>query len=190
MALYQSLPDSRLAALLKDGDALAYSEIFERYKILLYKHGFRMLDDQEDANDVIQDVFLALWQKRETLTIKTSLAAYLYQSVRNRIFDHLTHQKVIARYLSSIRDFIEAGQYITEEQIRARELATIIEAEIAALPQKMREVFELSRNEELSYRDIARKLNISDKTVKQQVYNAVKILRLKVNLLRSILPLL
>jgi RNA polymerase sigma-70 factor (ECF subfamily) len=190
MALYQSLPDSRLAALLKDGDALAYTEIFERYKILLYKHGFRMLDDQEDANDVIQDVFLALWQKRETLTIKTSLAAYLYQSVRNRIFDHLTHQKVIARYLSSIRDFIEAGQYITEEQIRARELATIIEAEIAALPQKMREVFELSRNEELSYRDIARKLNISDKTVKQQVYNAVKILRLKVNLLRSILPLL
>jgi RNA polymerase sigma-70 factor (ECF subfamily) len=190
MALYQSLPDSRLAALLKDGDALAYTEIFERYKTLLYKHAFRMLEDEEDANDVIQDVYLALWQKRETLTIKISLAAYLYQSVRNRIFDHLTHQKVIARYLHSIRDFIEAGQYITEEQIRAKELAAIIETEIAALPQKMREVFELSRNEELSHKDIARKLNISDKTVKQQVYNAVKILRLKVNLLRSILPLL
>jgi RNA polymerase sigma-70 factor (ECF subfamily) len=190
MALYQSLLDSRLAALLKDGDALAYTEIFERYKILLYKHAFRMLEDQEDSNDVIQDVFLALWQKRDTLTIKTSLAAYLYQSVRNRIFDRITHQKVIARYLSSIRDFIEAGQYTTQEQLRAKELAAIIETEIAALPRKMREVFELSRNEELSYKDIARKLNISDKTVKQQVYHAVKILRLKVNLLRTFLPLL
>src|SRR5579872_3035056 len=179
MALYQSLPDARLAALLKEGDQSAYTEIFQRYKRILYKHAFRMLEDQDDANDVIQDVFLALWQKRESLIIKGSLAAYLYQSVRNRIFDRITHQKVIARYIASIRDFMEAGQWITEEELRAKELAAIIETEIAALPRKMREVFELSRQEELSYKEIARKLNISDKTVKQQVHNAVKILRLK-----------
>ena len=188
MALYQSLPDARLAALLKEGDQSAYTEIFQRYKRILYKHAFRMLEDQDDANDVIQDVFLALWQKRESLTIKGSLAAYLYQSVRNRIFDRITHQKVIARYIASIRDFMEAGQWITEEELRAKELAAIIETEIAALPRKMREVFELSRQEELSYKEIARKLNISDKTVKQQVHNAVKILRLKVNLLRMMFP--
>lgn len=190
MALYRSLPDSKLVALLNDGDALAYTEIFERYKVILYKHTIRMLEDQEDANDVIQDVFLALWQRRDTLTVKTSLAAYLYQSVRNRVFDRMAHEKVVARYLCSIRDFVEEGPFVIDEQVRARELAAIIETEIAALPRKMREVFELSRQEELSYKDIAQKLNISDKTVKQQVYNAIKILRLKVNLLRTIFPFL
>ncbi|HEV3411102.1 MAG TPA: RNA polymerase sigma-70 factor [Puia sp.] len=190
MALYPSFPDTRLAALLKEGDQSAYTEIFERYKTILYKHAFRMLQDPDDANDVIQDIFLALWQKRDTLTIKTSLAAYLYHSLRNRIFDRIAHQKVIARYVNSIRDFVEAGQYVADEQNRAEELAAIIEKEIAALPRKMREVFELSRHEDLSYKEIGLKLNISDKTVKQQVYNAVKILRLKVNLLRLFLPFL
>ncbi|HXD77004.1 MAG TPA: RNA polymerase sigma-70 factor [Puia sp.] len=190
MALYQSLPDSRLAALLKAGDEVAYTEIFERYKVILYKHAFRVLEDRDDANDVIQDVFLALWQKKDMLAVETSLGAYLYHAVRNRIFDRISHRKVVDKYIRSIRDFMEAGQYTTDEAIRAKELAAIIEAEVAALPRKMREVFELSRNEELSYKEIARRLNISDKTVKQQVYNAVKILRLKTNLIRTFLPFL
>lgn len=190
MANYNKLTDQELAALLKEGDNMAYTEIFERYKVILYKHAFRLLNDQDDANDVIQDVFFTIWQKKDTIVFKTSLSAYLYNSVRNRIFDLITHHKVAARYVDSIRDFVAIGNYITDEQIRAKELAAIIEKEVAALPTKMREVFELSRQEELSYKQIAQQLNISDKTVKQQVYNAVKILRLKVGSLLTIFMVL
>lgn len=190
MANYSKFTDNELTVLLKQGDGYAYSEIFERYKTILYKHAFRLLNDEDEANDVIQDVFLSIWQKKDALNLKTSLSAYLYGSVRNRIFDMISHQKVVAKYADSIRAYFEAGQYITDEQVRARELAAIIEKEIAALPPKMRMVFELSRREELSYKNIGAQLNISEKTVKQQVHNAVKILRLKINTFLTVFPFL
>lgn len=178
---YAKHTDRKLAALLEQGDEYAYTEIFERYKVLLYKHAYRLLGDEDEANDIISDLFLALWQKRGSLNPQVSLSAYLYGSVRNRVFDLMTHQKVIARYLDSIREFITQGHYETDELIRAKELAAIIEWEIAALPPKMREVFELSRSGEFSYKEIGEMLNITEGTVKQQVHNALKTLRLKIH---------
>ena len=178
---YAKHTDRELIALLGQGNEYAYTEIFERYKVLLYKHAFRLLGDEDEANDVISDLFLALWQKRGSLNPQVSLSSYLYGSVRNRVFDLMDHQKVIARYLDSIRGFIEQGNYETDERVREKELATIIEREIAALPPKMREVFELSRSGEFSYKEIGERLNIREGTVKQQVHNAVKTLRLKIH---------
>jgi RNA polymerase sigma-70 factor (ECF subfamily) len=86
---------------------------------------------------------------------------------------------VRTHYINSLQDFIDQGVYITDEQIREKELSAQIEKEILCLPQKMREVFELSRNTDMSYKKIGQQLHISDKTVKKQVGNAVKILRLK-----------
>ncbi|MCD0489184.1 RNA polymerase sigma-70 factor [Pedobacter sp. MC2016-14] len=190
MSVYRKYSDLELAALLKDGDAYAYTEIYERYKFILYKHAFRLLGDEEECNDVIQDLFLALWQKRDSLAFKTALSSYLYNSVRNRVFDLITHKKVQTKYLESIRDFMEQGAFVTEEYLRAKELSAAIEREITALPKKMREIFELSRDEELSYKQIAEKLGLSANTVKQQVYNAVKILRAKISSLLTIWPFL
>ena len=187
---YAKHTDRELTALLGQGDEYAYTEIFERYKALLYKHAYRLLRDEDEANDIISDLFLALWQKRGSLNLHVSLSSYLYSSVRNRVFDLMSHQKVIARYLDSIREFIDQGHYETDERIRAKELATIIEREIAALPPKMREVFELSRSGEFSYKEIGERLNIREGTVKQQVYNAVKTLRLKIHSFLVLFPFL
>ena len=178
---YAKLNDLKLTSLLQQGDEYAYTEIFERYKVLLYKHAYRLSGDEDEANDILSDLFLALWQKRESLNLKISLSSYLYGSIRNRVFDLMTHQKVIARYLDSIQEFIAQGHYETDERIRAKELAAIIEREIAALPPKMRKVFELSRSGELSYKEIGEMLNVTEGTVKQQVHNAVKTLRLKIH---------
>lgn len=190
MTDYSVFNDFELAKLLKEGDQYAYTEIFERYKGLLYKHAYRLLSDQEEANDIIQDLFLTLWQKRAGLNLTTSLSSYLYSAVRNRIFDLISHQKVASKYLDSIKAFVEQGDYITDEQIRSNELSRIIEREIASLPPKMRKVFELSRTGDLSYKEIGQQLNISDKTVKQQAYNAVKILKLKINSYLALFPFL
>ena len=186
MKNYSEYTDHELAVFLTEGDQFAFTEIFNRYKVILYKHAFRLLNNQEEANDVIQDVFIKLWQKKDALVFKVSLSSYLYTSVRNRIFDLISHQEVATKYVDSIRSFMKTGDYIVDEQIRMKELTAIIEKEIAALPKKMREVFELSRQDELSYKQIGQQLNISDKTVKQQVHNAVKILRLKLNSISAI----
>lgn len=180
MAKYSNFTDHELIVLVTENDHLAYTEIFDRYKVILYKHACKLLNDYEEANDVIQDTFVKLWEKRDSLNLNGSLSSYLYSAVRNRIFNLMSHQKVALKYLNSTFDFEARDSFIVEEDIMMKELAAIIESEIDALPPKMREVFRLSR-EKSSYKEVAQVLNISDKTVKQQVYNAVKILRLKMS---------
>lgn len=178
---YSKLTDSELANFLKKGDQYAYTQIFERYNELLLRHAYRLLENRSEAGDIVQDIFLIIWQKRENIVLNTALSAYLYRAVRNRIFDLISHKKVVARYAESIGAFMEQGYTFIDDRIREKELAAIIEKEIAALPPKMREVFLLSRQEEYSYQEIAGQLNITHKTAKQQVYNAVKTLKLKLD---------
>lgn len=190
MRLYSELSDVELVALLKAGNQLAYTEIFERYTRILLRHAFRLLSDHDEAHDVVQDVFLQLWQKREDLEFKTSISSYLYASVRNKIFNLLSHQKVVLRYAESISSFMVEGYNIVDDELREKELAAVIEREINALPAKMREVFLLNKKEELSYQEISERLNITSETAKQQVYKAMKILKLKMDSFLSIYPFL
>lgn len=148
-----------------------------------------MLEDRAEAEDVIQEVFLMLWTKRAGAAGAKSLSGYLYASVRNRILNHLTHQKVVDKYLDSIRTYMEAGGYTADELLREKELAAVIEREIEAMPPKMREIFLMSREQELSHKSIGELLNISDKTVKQQVYKAVKQLKGRVENFLKVIPI-
>ncbi len=181
MAEYNTYTDQELTAFLAGGDQLAYTEIFSRYVKLLVAHAFRLLGDRDEANDVVQDVFLMLWQKKDSLVFTTSLSSYLYTAIRNRIFNQMSHQKIVAKYADSIVGFMENGYSLSDDNLREKELAKIIEKEIEALPPKMRKVFLLRKKEELSYKEIAEILDITDKTAKHQVYSAVKILKLKIS---------
>jgi len=173
------LTDSELVSLLKEGDKEAYAEIYNRFKGVLYIHAFRLLQDKEEAKDVVHEIFSRLWTKREQLNFTIGLSAYLYASVRNLIFDQIARKKVESEYLSSLQAFIKEDDYITDHLIREKELVAMIDREIAELPAKMREVFELSRKANLTHRQIAEQLDISEKTVKKQVNNALKTLRVK-----------
>lgn len=173
------LTDSELVSLLKEGDKEAYAEIYNRFKGVLYIHAFRLLQDKEEAKDVVHEIFSRLWTKREQLNFTIGLSAYLYASVRNLIFDQIARKKVESEYLSSLQAFIKEDDYITDHLIREKELVAMIDREIAELPTKMREVFELSRKANLTHRQIAEQLDISEKTVKKQVNNALKTLRVK-----------
>jgi RNA polymerase sigma-70 factor (ECF subfamily) len=179
MEQYNLLTDSQLTDRLKEGDKNAYEEIYNRFKGVLFAHSFRMLQDTEETKDVLQEIFAVLWTKRNQLNFTVSLSAYLYAATRNRIFDLISRKKVESEYLSSLQDFIRQGDYITDHLVREKELVMMIEKEVSALPPKMREIFELSRGANLTHKQIAEQLNISDKTVKKQVNNALKILRLK-----------
>jgi len=184
---YNNCTDNELASLLIDGDQKAYAQLYDRFKGILYVHAYRILQDREDAKDIVQELFTVLWVKRSSLVFKTGIASYLYTSVKNRVFDKISSKKVASRYFESLRDFTLDEGYSTDDIIQEKELSALIEKEIAALPDKMRQIFELSRKGNLSHKEIASQLVLSDKTVKKQVSNALRILRLKLGSLGSML---
>lgn len=177
MISYTTLADTDLVAYLKDGDKAAFTEIYNRYKGLLYIHAYHKLRNQSEADDVVHELFAVLWTKRHDLVLRTHLSGYLYQAVRNRVIDLISHKKVASEYMVSLQHFIDHSIAETDHLVRANELAALIEKEITALPSKMRVVFELSRKANLSHKEIATKLELSEMTVKKHVNNALKILR-------------
>ncbi|MBB6273968.1 RNA polymerase sigma-70 factor (ECF subfamily) [Pedobacter cryoconitis] len=179
---YSKLTDTELAALLRSGDRLAFTEIYERYKSLLHRHAFKWTKDRDDAKDIIHEVFSNLWTKRETLSYSANLGPFLYAAVRNRIFNLLSHQRIVSTYIASVQQLINQGEYVTDHALRERELRLIIDKEIAVLPKKMQAVFKLSRNESFSHREIAEKLDLSEQTVRKHIQHALKILRVKLDM--------
>jgi RNA polymerase sigma-70 factor (family 1) len=182
MTAYTHFPDHELVVLLKTGNQDAYTEIYNRYKRLLYQHAFKRLHNQEEVDDIIHDLFTILWVKRESLELKTNLSGYLYTAVRNRILDHISHQQIESNYIVNLQQFLDKGVAVTDHRVRFNMLQELIDKEIAELPSKMREIFELSRKSQLSHQEIAEQLDISKKTVKNQVNNALKILRVRLGL--------
>ncbi|ACU05049.1 RNA polymerase sigma factor [Pedobacter heparinus] len=190
MTTYCSYTDAELTTLLKDGDRVAYAEIYERYKNLLYINAFKKTGNSDDAQDIIQEVFIMLWAKHKKLVINKNLASFLYTCIHHKVLDLFTHQKIDERHVTKLKDFLLLTSNNTDYNIREKQLALIIEREIAALPEKMREVFVLSRYEGLSQKEIALTMNISEETVKSQVKNALKILRTKLGLFTFLLFLI
>lgn len=182
--------DQQLLARLREGDHAAFTEIYNRYWSVLYLHARHMLGEPDLARDVIQEVFIGIWNKGGELELQTSLKAYLYKSVRNTILNMVRREKVQMGYMEELSHIYKEGTYDTEEQLRFNELSRLIEGEVQLMPPKMRVVFEMSRKEYLSHAEIASKLSISDSTVKKQVNKALRILRLRLNIPVSILLIL
>jgi len=177
--LYQSYTDQQLLGMLKMDDKAALNEIYKRYQGILYSHAYRRFPEREEVRDVVQDIFIHLWNNRQSIDISDNLAAYLYTSVRNRLLNIIRHQKVQDTYIRSLQDFIDSGENITEEKLREKELIRLVEQEVAALPAQMRLVFEMSRHLHMSHQQIAEELNLSPLTVRTQIRNALRILRVR-----------
>ncbi len=177
MDLYREYSDSELVNLLRQGDRMAINEIYKRYQGVLYSHAYRRLSDREEVRDIIQDLFTYLWANKKRLQLSGSLASYLYASVRNRVLNQYRNKKVRDNFAASLQEFIELGENVVEEVFYEKELSALIEKEIAALPEQMRLVFEMSRKLEMTHNEIAGELNLSPHTVRNQVHNALKILR-------------
>lgn len=178
--------DAQLLHLLQQNSEAAYTELFHRYNSLLYIHAYKKLQHSEDAKDIVQDVFTMLWQKRMEMSQVTNLAGYLYTCVYYKILDKFTREQAVSKHVKDLQKFLDTAGGHADDLVRQNQLAAIIEKEIAALPLKMREVFELSRRQHLSHKEIAEHLNISQETVKSQVKNALRVLRSRLDRLMSI----
>jgi RNA polymerase sigma-70 factor (ECF subfamily) len=171
--------DNNLLTLFKGGDQAAFKFIYERYWQLLYVAACKVIKDEDEAKDVVQEVFVSLLSKGADLHVHGSLSNYLFTAVRYKVFDFISRKKVRTNYLDSLNDFLTRSDYSTDRALLEKEINAEMEKEIQNLPEKMKEVFELSRKSELSHKEIAETLNISDKTVKKQISNAIKLLKPK-----------
>lgn len=182
MPAYGSLSDLELMDLLKSSDGIAYTELYNRYSGALYVHAYNKLRNKEEAKDAVQELFTKLWSNREKLSLNSNVISYLYAAVRNNVFRIIERKGLQSSYITSILHFAEQKNSITDHLVREKMLSAMIEREIAALPAKMREVFLLSRKANLSHKEIGVQLNLSQATVKKQINNALKILRVKLGI--------
>jgi RNA polymerase sigma-70 factor (family 1) len=190
MSPLSPISDDELLCSFQSGDDSSFELIYLRYWGILYRHARKMMQDDDGAKDIVQEVFATLWLKRNDPTaapIPTPLAAFLYTVTRNKILDLIKHAKIKANYLDSLHPEEMQCALLPDSETIANELARQIEKEVQALPTKMREIFELSRKAHKTHKEISEELNISDKTVKKQVSNALKILKSKLNILFSLL---
>lgn len=179
MTGHDSYNDSELIALLKEGDLDAFTIIYNRYYGVLYRHAYSRIPEREAVRDIMQEIFIFLWNNRRDLNFNSSLSAYLCTTVRNKVLNVIKHEKVKADYIASFTNFLESGVSLPDEAIRTKQLVALVEKEVDSLPPQMRLIFQMSRNEYLSYQEIADQLHISPLTVKKQISNSLKILRVK-----------
>lgn len=182
MSNYNLHTDTDLLDLMRSGDQLAFAEIYHRYKLILHHHAFTKLGDKAEAQDAIQEVFSNLWLKREALNITQNLSGYLYSSVRNYILNLIARKEVQDKYIASMVHFSSEKNIVTDHRVRENMLQQAIEKEIANLPAKMRQVFELSRKQHLSNKEIAAIMGTSEQTIKKQISNTLKLLRSRLSL--------
>lgn len=182
MADYTIYSDTDLMGLVQAGDHLAFAEIYQRYKLILHHHAWSKLGSQTEAQDAIQEVFSTLWSKRDTIVISHNLSGYLYTSVRNHILNLIARKEVQDKYVASMQHFASTQTVTADHRVRENMLQLAIEKEIASLPPKMREVFELSRKHHLSNKEIAAIMGTSEQTVKKQISNTLKQLRSRLGL--------
>ncbi|WP_405605785.1 RNA polymerase sigma-70 factor [Polaribacter sp. Asnod1-A03] len=161
---------------IKNGDKRALTVLYDTYWKVLYISSYNLLKDKEVCEEIIQDVFIDLWNKQKELEIKVSLKSYLYACVRYKVFAEFRKNKIIRVEL--FEDIDRRLQYSTPEtKMMHDELEIQIKLIVASLPDKCKKVYQLSRNEHLSHKEIAEKLGISIKTVENHITNALRVLR-------------
>lgn len=179
--------DNDPITLIRKGNEAAFEKVFKLYFKNLYAYAYTFIKDDIMAEEIVQNVFFRIWEKRDILQIDDSLKAYLYRSVHNESLNYIKHQKVKTSFQVHYSNQMESSYSDASEEIVAAELETKIQSAINELPQQCRIIFQLSRFEQLKYQQIADQLNISVKTVENQMGKALKVLRLK---LVDYLPLL
>jgi len=171
--------DSTVITLLKQGNEGVFETVFKTHFKSLHAYAYTFLKDDDQAEEVVQNVFYRVWEKREQLKPDGSLKSYLYRAVHNESLNYLKHQQVKTSFQVYYAGEIEKQQDHSSKKILANELERHIQQAMNELPQQCRTIFQLSRFEQLKYQQIADQLGLSVKTVENQMGKALKLMRAK-----------
>ena len=161
-----------------------YKEVFEEFYNPLCNFANKIVERRDLAEDVVQEVFVQIWQKRESINLKTSLKNYLFQSTRNKAIEILRRKKLETKYINSEMNTMETS-YNIESDADAYMLKDKLKRCIRQLPPKCQQIFVMSKMNGLTYAEIAEELNLSVKTVENQIGRGLKLLREMLTKMRS-----
>lgn len=181
------LSEQEIIGAIREGNERIFEETFRKYYQSLCNYANSILKEMDEAEEVVQNLFLSIWEKRSDLEISISLKSYLYRAVHNHCLNRIKHLKVREEYQQYAVNFYDASYESVSQTVMKNELEQKIEEAIRKLPEQCRLIFRMSRFEELKYHEIAEQLELSPKTVENQIGKALKILRVE---LAEYLPLI
>ena len=163
---------------LASGDFKSFNVLYEKYHRALYHFSLRLSKNKHEAEELVQSVFVTVWETRQTIDPSKSFSTYLFNIARNRFYDMLRRRVVESCYADYIlhQDQPEMDDDL-EKQIEDRETNEIIQKLLQQVPERRQEIFRLRHEENLSYKQIAEKLQISENTVDTQIRNVLNFLR-------------
>ncbi|GAB3349007.1 RNA polymerase sigma-70 factor [Arachidicoccus ginsenosidivorans] len=177
---YSKYDDEKLSKMMCQGDLDAFAALFNRYHEPLFDFAFKLIQDKEEAADIIQDIFMSLWNRRFELEFSHSIKAWLYQAVRFRAAKYIHHLQRKREILGELIQYLPQIEHNSPAtSLEHHQLDNSIKNAIEGMPARMKEVFVLSREQQLSHREIGLKLNIAESTVKKTVQNALRFIREK-----------
>lgn len=171
------LPEEQdlLFSRLREGDELAYAEIYHSHSKFLLQAAYQKTKDKIVAEDLVQNIFISIWEKRETLAVKDA-RHYLLGCLKYSVINYIRSQMVENKYIAFSKNQQEAGADIYS-RIELNDLSEILEKGISSLPEKTQEIFRLSRFEHQSTKKISTGLNISEKTVEYHITRSLKFIK-------------
>jgi len=181
------LSENEMLLSVQTGNLTAFEMVFKTFYQPLCRYAYSFLNNKDEAEEVVQSTFIQVWEKRSSIEIQTSFKSYLYRMVRNACLNVIKHEKVKQMHVNYEMAYGEVMRESVHETVTSNELETKISEAMLKLPEQCRIVFQLSRFEDLKYAEIAEQLQISVKTVENQMGKALKIMREN---LKEYLPLL
>jgi len=165
---------------LRKGEEHAYELLFSEYYKVLTVFANKYVNDIETAKEIVQDLFVHLYEKRENLDINSSLKSYLFRSTHNRCINYINARKIRTRHADYVMNTADVQENVLEQEVNKTELEQALYNAINQLPPKCRSIFKMNRFEGLSNGEIAERLKLSKRTVETQISKALRILRVKI----------
>ncbi|KQO32152.1 RNA polymerase subunit sigma-24 [Flavobacterium sp. Leaf82] len=178
--MYKAFNDEQLVELLTQGKDKAFDELYFRYRDVLVRFVYMRMKSIPVAEEIVQEVFTTIWERRKTLVIQKKFSAYIYTSVRYVTLDYIKSHTITDQYIKEVSDRSNNdynNSNTTEDSIYYKELQQAVDKATLLLPKKSKEVFILSRIKQYSNKEIAEELNVSHETVKYHIAYALKFMR-------------
>jgi RNA polymerase sigma-70 factor (family 1) len=191
---YTTYTDGQLLTSLQNGDEKAFRQLYDRYWKMLLLSACNRINNYQDAQELVQDIFINIWKRRQELNIKNTISTYLHAAVKYKVINYYSAQSSLPRQQPVEEGHIAHSEFLTGNTptscIDFRELENQLSNIINSLPEKCKLVFKLSRENDFSYRQIATELNIAEKTVQAHISLALNRIRAGLGTLWTILSII
>lgn len=177
MSDLKNITDETLTYLIRRGIKDAFRELFERYSPRIYCFALKYLKNEQDAQELVQDVFLRIWEKREMLDSSKSIKSFLFTIAVNTIYDSIRRKNVENAFRDFAGNNFDYHSETTWHSVIFSEMVAKVDAIVQAMPDQQRRIYMLSRQKGLTNEEISQKLNISKRTVENQLYRALVFLK-------------